>query len=126
MATKKGTATQRIFKGYDKPKRKAAAVKPATAEPAILQPQEGRTISRKLGITLFINDIKRIGEIAAYMQKQTGELITRSDVIRLGLRGVILDESLIDLYNEFKTEDGRGTIAKAKRGSHDSNGTVKR
>ena len=78
--TKKGTATQRIFKGYSKSQRKAAAVKPATAEPAILQPQEGRTVSRKLGITLFINDIKRIGEIAAYMQKQTGELISLPNV----------------------------------------------
>ena len=105
MATKKSTATGALYKSIDKPKaRKAAAVKiPA----AIRKQQDHRTVSIKIGVTIFPNDNTRINEIAKYMQDQTGELINKSDVIKLALRGVHLDKRLIDIYNEFKAEDGR-------------------
>jgi hypothetical protein len=111
MAKKKSTAQQAtgaLYKSLGKPKaRKATAKKPAATIPATRKPQPGRTVSHKLGITLFPIDLDCINEIAIYMQQHAGIMITRSDAIKIALRKVQLDKSMIAIYNEFKAEDGR-------------------
>ena len=108
MAKKKSTAQQATEELYKSMKPKTRKAKPTRTAPAPVtrNPQPGRTVSHKLGITLFPNDLDCINEIAIYMQ-QAGIMITRSDAIKIALRKVQLDKSMIAIYNQVKAEDGR-------------------
>ena len=108
MAKKKSTTQPILFKSIEKPRgRKKAAPKAARTEPDTQDKKEKKGISSKMAITLFPNDLDCINEIAIYMQQQAGVFITRSDAIKIALRKVTLDKSMIDIYNTFKAEDGR-------------------
>ena len=107
MATKKKSGMQpELYNSIGKPKAKKAA-KVSTPETVTEQPQVTKGISIKMAITLFPNDMTCINEIAVFMQRQAGIFITRSDAIKIALRKVKLDKSIMAIYAQFKAEDGR-------------------
>ena len=62
--------------------------------------------STVVSITLYPRDLDHIDQIIDYM-RDNHRRITRSEAIKLALRGVSLNRQMLDIYPKIQGEDGR-------------------
>lgn len=67
---------------------------------------EKKDKSNVVSITLYPRDLDHIDRIIDYMRDNQSR-ITRSEAIKLALRGVSLNRQMLDIYPKIQGEDGR-------------------
>ena len=77
-----------------------------TTKPKMAAQEPVKYKSKVISITLYPRDLDRIDEIIDFM-RDNQRRITRSDAIKLALRGVPLNKQMADLYPKIQNEDGR-------------------
>jgi len=100
----KGKGLQaKLARSLDKANTKAAKA-PAKAAKAPA-PKAGRHC-KKLSVSLFDTDMKRLDAIRAYMA-QRGEMLSTSQAVKLALRCTPLSDDLVKALDAVRLEDGR-------------------
>lgn len=97
------TLQARLARSLDKANTKAAKAPKAATAPAAI-PEERRC--KKVSISLFDTDVKRLEAIRSYMA-QRGEILSTSQAVKLALRCAPLSDALAEALDAVRQEDGR-------------------
>ena len=97
------TIQTRLARSLDKANTKAAKA-PTKAAPPAAAAEERRC--KKLSVSLFDTDVKRLKAIQAYMA-QRGEMLSTSQAVKLALRCAPLSDDLSAALDAVRLEDGR-------------------
>lgn len=73
----------------------------------ISAPRSPDTRCKKISISLFETDLKKLKDIRSYIMVQRDEVISTSQVIKLALRTAPLSQALCKALEEVVEEDGR-------------------
>jgi FtsZ-interacting cell division protein YlmF len=71
-----------------------------------IKTQAKKDKSTVVSITLYPKDLDHIDQIIDYL-RDNQRRITRSEAIKLALRGVSLNRQMLDIYPKIQEEDGR-------------------
>ena len=100
---KRHTLQDKLAESLDRANRKAKAA-PTAPVKAATAPAAGRCT--KLSVSLFNADVERLEAIRAYMA-QRGEMLSRSQAVKLALRCAPLSDALAEALDQVRSEDGR-------------------
>jgi hypothetical protein len=98
--TKGATLQDRLARSLDQ-----ANMKETTHRPAAAAIRPGGKC-KKLSVSLFETDIKRLDAIRSYMATH-GEMISTSQAVKLALRTAPLSDALAKALDQARQEDGR-------------------
>jgi len=106
--TKRHTLQDKLAESLDRANRKEAAKAPKVAKVATAKVKAAPTGGgcSKLSVSLFNADVERLKAIRAYMA-QRGEMLSRSQAVKLALRCVPLSDELAEALQAIRSEDGR-------------------
>ena len=62
---------------------------------------------KKISVSLYASDFDKIKAIQGFMYEQTGEMLNRSEALKIALRAAPIDSGLIDAQQAVRQEDGR-------------------
>jgi len=99
----KNTIQDRLARSLDKANTKAAK-KSKPTPPAATTTEVRRC--KKLSVSLFDTDVRRLQAIRSYMA-QRGEILSTSQAVKLALRCAPLSDDLVTALDAVRREDGR-------------------